>query len=79
MGTSIIMSYHADPNLSVLVLHPRYKLQYFKQAKWEQDWIDIATDIVHETYDNHYASRAMEEEDEEGEGEENESTVHSLH
>ncbi|KAF8549901.1 hypothetical protein OG21DRAFT_1382778, partial [Imleria badia] len=25
-----------------MVLHPRHKLQYFKNANWEQEWIDTA-------------------------------------
>ncbi|KAI0763386.1 hypothetical protein BC629DRAFT_1273558, partial [Irpex lacteus] len=25
-----------------MVLNPRYKLQYFKQAKWPEDWINTA-------------------------------------
>jgi hypothetical protein len=39
----------------VLVLHPRHKLQYFKNAKWEQDWIDTAQQIVNDEYLRSYA------------------------
>jgi hypothetical protein len=28
------------------VLHPHYKLNYFKSAKWEDDWIKAATQLV---------------------------------
>ncbi|KAF8225689.1 hypothetical protein L208DRAFT_1305354 [Tricholoma matsutake] len=29
-----------------MVLHPRHKLLYFKSAKWEQEWIDTAKELV---------------------------------
>lgn len=32
--------------VSHLVLHPEFKLQYFKNAKWEADWIETAEDII---------------------------------
>jgi hypothetical protein len=28
------------------VLHPQHKLQYFKNANWEQEWIEAAKLIV---------------------------------
>jgi hypothetical protein len=37
------------------VLHPRHKLQYFKNAGWESDWIQTATDLVHDEFDLSYA------------------------
>jgi len=30
----------------LLVLHPRHKLNYFKNAKWEDDWIEAARQLV---------------------------------
>jgi hypothetical protein len=38
------------------VLHPRHKLQYFKDAKWEKEWIKEAKNIVREVFDQSYAS-----------------------
>src|ERR1700722_19934437 len=39
--------YHLFPylfaKLSLPVLHPRHKLDYFKKANWQQDWINVAT------------------------------------
>jgi hypothetical protein len=37
------------------VLHPRHKLEYFKAAGWDQDWIDTAQDIVEAEFDRSYA------------------------
>ncbi len=39
------------------VLNPRYKLQYFKQAKWPEDWINTAKEITREEYKRTYAHR----------------------
>lgn len=56
--------------LTFAVLHPWHKLEYFKQAKWEQDWIDTALDLVREMYDSSYALLEVEEETLEHEAEE---------
>ncbi|KAI0293009.1 hypothetical protein B0F90DRAFT_1644173, partial [Multifurca ochricompacta] len=29
-----------------MVLHPHHKLLYFRSAKWEQEWIDTAEELV---------------------------------
>jgi hypothetical protein len=39
----------------LIVLHPRHKLQYFKAAGWEDEWIDAAHVIVREEYYRTYA------------------------
>ncbi|KIM55510.1 hypothetical protein SCLCIDRAFT_41634, partial [Scleroderma citrinum Foug A] len=39
----------------VMVLHPRYKLDYFKQANWQVDWINTAHELVRATYNSSYA------------------------
>jgi hypothetical protein len=36
------------------VLHPRHKLSYFKKAKWEDDWIKAATQLVRDEFDLSY-------------------------
>lgn len=40
--------------LSLPVLHPRHKLDYFKKANWQQDWINVATAIVRDEYEHTY-------------------------
>jgi hypothetical protein len=37
------------------VLHPRYKLEYFKKVGWLPDWIDVAEELVRKDFDNSYA------------------------
>jgi hAT family C-terminal dimerisation region len=39
-------------------LHPRHKLEYFKAAGWEDEWIAAAHSIVHDTYKHLYASHS---------------------
>ena len=36
------------------VLHPGLKLEYFRQQKWENDWIETAETIMHEEYTTTY-------------------------
>ena len=33
-----------------LVLHPRLKLEYFQQKEWEEEWINIAEELVCKEY-----------------------------
>ena len=33
-----------------LVLYPRHKLSYFKTAKWESEWIQVAKAIIRSEY-----------------------------
>ncbi|KZV99872.1 hypothetical protein EXIGLDRAFT_582092, partial [Exidia glandulosa HHB12029] len=37
-----------------MVLHPQFKLDYFKRMKWPQNWIDTALDITRSTYQENY-------------------------
>ncbi|KIL54602.1 hypothetical protein M378DRAFT_45706, partial [Amanita muscaria Koide BX008] len=39
-----------------MVLHPAYKLEYFKSAAWELEWIQVAEDLVRTEFDLKYAS-----------------------
>ena len=45
---------------SILVLHPRHKLEYFKAQKWENEWIQAARDIVREEFDRSYKESASD-------------------
>ena len=47
---------------SFLVLHPRHKLHYFKTAGWEEEWIDMAHNIVREEFDRTYAFMKFDDE-----------------
>jgi hypothetical protein len=37
-----------------VVLHPRHKLQYFKNIGWEDDWIQTAEDLVRDEFARWY-------------------------
>ncbi len=39
----------------VAVLHPEYKLKYFKDQHWDQSWIDNAREVVRQRYNDRYA------------------------
>ncbi|CDO75086.1 hypothetical protein BN946_scf185010.g11 [Trametes cinnabarina] len=49
-----------------MVLHPRYKLRYFKDHTWDQDWIDEAREITYNIYTSRYATQVMQEEADDG-------------
>jgi hypothetical protein len=40
------------------VLHPRHKLNYFKNAKWETEWIEDARILVRAEFDRSYNCRS---------------------
>jgi hypothetical protein len=42
----------------IAVLHPNYKLEYFRARKWEKGWIETAQGLVRDEFDLNYASRA---------------------
>ncbi|KAH9975145.1 hypothetical protein BJV77DRAFT_932222, partial [Russula vinacea] len=47
IGKKTLNHYYSKTDLSnvyqiAMVLHPRHKLNYFKKAKWEDDWIKAA-------------------------------------
>ena len=44
-----------------VVLHPRHKLDYFKAAKWDKEWIDMARQIVWEEYERTYKAPVTSE------------------
>jgi hypothetical protein len=47
-----------------VVLHPHHKLEYFKKAKWDEEWIETAKNIVREEFERSYkVSNAAESSD----------------
>ncbi|KAG9310634.1 hypothetical protein JVU11DRAFT_9206 [Chiua virens] len=40
---------------NIIVLHPQHKLNYFRLAKWKEDWIQTAEKLVCELYKSTYA------------------------
>jgi hypothetical protein len=45
-------------NLLYVVLHPRHKLEYFKNAGWEEDWIKTAEELVRDEFERSYATHS---------------------
>ena len=43
----------------IVVLNPRYKLLYFKDAGWTQQWVDAAKEITANVYNTTYAGRSI--------------------
>ena len=39
----------------VVVLHPSHKLEYFKTADWNNEWREMALDIVQTEFEHSYA------------------------
>ncbi|KAH7903431.1 hypothetical protein BJ138DRAFT_1020640 [Hygrophoropsis aurantiaca] len=39
-----------------MILHPSHKLEYFKQAGWEDHWVQTAETMVRDQYKNSYES-----------------------
>ncbi|KAJ3513591.1 hypothetical protein NLJ89_g2860 [Agrocybe chaxingu] len=46
---------HSEVYRIAMVLHPCHKLVYFKNAGWEEEWINTTRDIVRAEYDHTYA------------------------
>jgi hypothetical protein len=57
------------------VLHPHHKLDYFKTAGWEAEWIQTASDLVHHEFNFAYADMPTGSADEESAFGEHESQV----
>ena len=55
MFSESFLSFNPDIQYILLVLHPRHKLQYFKTASWEEEWIEAAEEIVRDEFDQTYA------------------------
>ncbi|KIK01571.1 hypothetical protein K443DRAFT_98386 [Laccaria amethystina LaAM-08-1] len=43
-----------------MVLDPKRKLNYFRSAGWEEDWIEMAHEIVEEEFNRGYAGMSPE-------------------
>jgi hypothetical protein len=55
MGKSSLSPYLPCFNSPCLVvLHPRHKLDYFKTAGWDDEWIETARNIVREEFERTY-------------------------
>ena len=60
------------------MLHPSYKLRYFRKRGWTQAWIDRARDLVAQELADHYTRTDRDDDDEREEdegGDEDEDSV----
>ncbi|KAF8162012.1 hypothetical protein BJ912DRAFT_865096 [Pholiota molesta] len=39
-----------------MILHPAYKLEYFRAANWEAEWIQTAEELVRSEFDRNYSA-----------------------
>ncbi|KAJ3765327.1 hypothetical protein FB446DRAFT_628153, partial [Lentinula raphanica] len=37
-----------------MVLHPEYKLEYFRKARWTQEWVDAASHVTREAWERDF-------------------------
>ncbi|THH15827.1 hypothetical protein EUX98_g9402 [Antrodiella citrinella] len=64
-GIKVLNKYYSATDESIMyrlaiLLHPRYKMAYFKKQKWPQDWIDTATDLLRQQWVTYYKPKATE-------------------
>ncbi|KAJ2927840.1 hypothetical protein H1R20_g9248, partial [Candolleomyces eurysporus] len=60
LGIDLLNKYYSLTDESevywiAIILHPSYKLRYFKKASWDKDWITAAKDIVWDEFKCVYA------------------------
>lgn len=61
MGKFIFLYSQVSQLMSVhSVLDPKRKLDYFRSAGWEEEWIETAREIVEEEFDRGYAGMSPE-------------------
>jgi hypothetical protein len=62
------------------VLHPRHKLECFKNAGWEDEWVNTAEHIIHNKYEHSYARPTDDDDDDDDdEGTGNEDEINLVH
>jgi hypothetical protein len=49
-----VLHFTASSHCVLSVLHPHHKLNYFKNVKWEDDWIETARQLVRDEFDLSY-------------------------
>ena len=57
MGNVMLSNYWHLVTISVTVLHPGLKLEYFRQHEWDDEWIDMAENLVQEEYAVNYQNK----------------------
>ena len=57
MGNVTVLDLQHLLTASIAVLHPGLKLEYFRQHEWDNEWIDMAEDLVREEYAVNYQKK----------------------
>ncbi|RDB18255.1 putative AC transposase [Hypsizygus marmoreus] len=65
VGKKLLNSYydktdHSEIYRIAMILHPQFKLNYFKRAGWEPEWIDTARGIIQDEFARAYADIEVE-------------------
>ncbi|TFY54825.1 hypothetical protein EVG20_g9550 [Dentipellis fragilis] len=58
-GMAVFNKYYAKTNDSIMyrlsmILHPKYKLDYFSRNKWPLQWVEIAKRLLREQWEQYY-------------------------
>jgi hypothetical protein len=65
MGTCLHIHMTLHTHFAILpVLHPRHKLQYFRNAGWTEEWITTSLKIVRDRFESVYMAAFADEDDE---------------
>jgi hypothetical protein len=65
MGTCLHIHMTLHTHFAILpVLHPRHKLQYFRNAGWMEEWITTSLKIVQDQFESVYMAVFADEDDE---------------
>ncbi|GJF00144.1 hypothetical protein PsYK624_164230 [Phanerochaete sordida] len=65
LGYRLLNKYYSIIDNSILyrcamILHPKYKLDYFRNQKWKVNWIAAAVKILHDECENYYKPKLDE-------------------
>ncbi|GJF00030.1 hypothetical protein PsYK624_163070 [Phanerochaete sordida] len=65
LGYRLLNKYYSVTDESVMyrcaiMLHPKHKLDYFRQQKWKADWITTAVDLLRTQWEDHYKPKPDE-------------------
>jgi hypothetical protein len=76
MGESLFYDCSIADHCLISVLHPRYKLTYFKSAGWRDSWISTAEKLVRNRFSTNHAAAKAEQEEADGNG--SDDSVHEV-
>jgi hypothetical protein len=48
------VSNYSNSTWALAVLHPKYKLSYFRTKKWPEEWIETAKEVLREQWLTNY-------------------------